>query len=117
VGKKWYKEKNAKFFPTFLHDIEGMRGVGPLILNLGASWRSEVNITLRPLCHRERIPLTIEIEAGWALGPVWTCLESGRHKIHTNIHTCVRTHVQLRAPTRVLLVQSTFTFSVTEQYF
>ena len=119
---KGVEDKKRKDFPTCRKGNEGIRGVAPLILNLGASWRSEVYVTLRPLCHRERNPLTIGIEAGWAPAPVWTRLGRARHKIHiyththTQTHTHACTHEQLRARTCVLLVQSTFTFSLTEQY-
>jgi hypothetical protein len=79
VGKGGYKEKKNKVVLTCRKGIEGIRGVAPIILNLGASWRSEVYVTHRPLCHRERTPLTIEIEAGWAPGQVWKCLGNGRY--------------------------------------
>jgi hypothetical protein len=35
-----------------------------------------VNATVRPLYRRERDPVPIVQEAGWAPGPVWTCAEN-----------------------------------------
>jgi len=34
-----------------------------------------VSATLRPVYPRERDPVPIVQEAGWAPGPVWTCAE------------------------------------------
>jgi len=48
----------------------GRRGTVLLILNLGASWRSMVNITPLLLYLWERTPVPIEWEAGWDLQPV-----------------------------------------------
>jgi len=90
VGKRGYKVKKRKVFTTCRKGKGGIRAVDPLILNLGAGWRSKVYVTFRPLCHRERTSLTIEIEDGWAPGPVWTCLGRARHKIHTRTHTHAR---------------------------
>jgi len=44
--------------------------------NLGARWGWVVNATPRPLSPRERDPLPIVQEAGWAPGPVWTGVEN-----------------------------------------
>jgi hypothetical protein len=35
-----------------------------------------VNATLRPLHRRERDPVSIVQEAGWAAGPVWTGVDN-----------------------------------------
>ena len=96
---KGVEDKKRKDFPTCRKGNEGIRGVAPLILNLGASWRSEVYVTLRPLCHRERNPLTIGIEAGWAPAPVWTRLGRARHKIHIYTHTHTHKHIHTHART------------------
>jgi hypothetical protein len=43
------------------HTIEAYcrsRGISPLILNLGTSWRRVLNFTPRPLCSRERAHVT-----------------------------------------------------------
>jgi len=42
------------------------RGTAPLILNIGAKQRSVVDITPRPLYHRQRTPVPIKQKAGWA---------------------------------------------------
>jgi hypothetical protein len=48
----------------------GRRGTVLLILNLGASWRSVVNITTLLLYLWERTLVPIEWEAGWNPQPV-----------------------------------------------
>ena len=50
----------------------GNRGTAPLFLYLGVKSRWVVNATPRPLYPRERDPVHIVQEAGWAPGPVWT---------------------------------------------
>jgi hypothetical protein len=51
----------------------GSRGIALLFfLNLCARWRWVVKVTLRPLYPRERDPVPILQEAGWAPGLVWT---------------------------------------------
>jgi hypothetical protein len=58
-----------------------------LILDLGTTCEREVSVTPQPrFTHRERTPVSIEYEAGWAYELVWTqrleenilcfCLES-----------------------------------------
>jgi hypothetical protein len=44
----------------------------PLFLKHGTRWRREVSFTLRLRFTRDRTPVPIESEAGWAAGPVWT---------------------------------------------
>jgi hypothetical protein len=51
----------------------GDRGLAVLIL--GAILSSVVNATPRSLYRRERTPVPIVRETGWAPGPVWTGLE------------------------------------------
>jgi hypothetical protein len=53
----------------------GRRGIALLIRNLGARRGWVVSTTPRPLYPRER-PGTHLQEAGWALGPVWTCAKN-----------------------------------------
>jgi hypothetical protein len=43
--------------------------------NLGARWGLVVNATPRPLYPREKNPVPIIQEAGWASGPIWTGAE------------------------------------------
>jgi hypothetical protein len=51
----------------------GSRGIAYSFFNLGATrWGWMVNATPRPLYPRERDPVPIVYEAGWAPGPVWT---------------------------------------------
>jgi hypothetical protein len=47
----------------------GRRGMAPLILNLGASWRLVFNIRSWPLYSRVITPVSIEQEAVWAPEP------------------------------------------------
>jgi len=42
----------------------GLRGLTPLIINVGTRWKSVVNFTPQPFSHREQIPVPIEYEAG-----------------------------------------------------
>lgn len=49
----------------------GIRGIAPLIFNLGTRW----TFTLQPLYTRERTAEPINLETGWASWPVWTVLE------------------------------------------
>ena len=44
--------------------------------NLGARWVWVVNATAQPLYPRERDPVPILQEVGWAPGPVWTGAEN-----------------------------------------
>jgi hypothetical protein len=44
----------------------GNKATAPLTCNLGARWRCEVNITLRPHYLRKRTPVPTEWEFGWA---------------------------------------------------
>ena len=44
--------------------------------NIGARWRWLLNATPRPLYSREREPVSIVQEAGWAPGPVWAGAEN-----------------------------------------
>jgi hypothetical protein len=57
-------------------------------LHLGATWRSVINVTPRPLYPRERIPLPIKVKAGWDLYPVCTCTQI--RKSTSEIRTPVR---------------------------
>jgi hypothetical protein len=56
------------------HIWEGSRGITPPTHDLGARWRWVVNITPRPVHPREKVPVSILQETGWALEPVWTVL-------------------------------------------
>ena len=47
------------------------RGIVPLIPNISDRWGWVVDPTPRPLYPRERDPVSIVQEAGWALGLVW----------------------------------------------
>ena len=61
------KMVEGKVFPVHVTKAYcGSRRIAPLILHLGTKWRSVVSFTSRLLCHRERIPLSIEFKAGWA---------------------------------------------------
>jgi hypothetical protein len=53
----------------------GNRGIAPLIINLGPSWRWVVNVTPRLLYPQERTVVPIEMEADWVQEQVWTILE------------------------------------------
>jgi hypothetical protein len=53
------------------HAYRGSGGVAPSILKLTTRWRSVVNFTAWPSCHRERNPVPTEQEALRAPGPVW----------------------------------------------
>jgi len=69
----YIKKVEGKVFPVHVTKAyRGSRRIAPLILHLGARWRSVVSFTSRPLCHRERTPLPIEFKAGWATEAVWT---------------------------------------------
>ena len=46
------------------------------LFNFGARWGWQVNATSRPLYPRERGPVPIVQEAGWATGSVWTGAEN-----------------------------------------
>jgi hypothetical protein len=48
----------------------GSGGLAPARLNLGTRW--SVVVKFRQLYPWERTPLSIGVEAGWALKPVWT---------------------------------------------
>jgi hypothetical protein len=63
----------------------GRRGTALLILNIGARRRPVVDITLRPLYHRERTPVPIKQKAGWAPQQVCTpCTDSAPAARSTN---------------------------------
>jgi len=47
-----------------------------LVLNLGARWERVVNDTPLPLDPRERAPVSIVHEAGWAPRKVWNGVEN-----------------------------------------
>jgi hypothetical protein len=49
----------------------GSTAVAPLILGPGAKWWRVVNTTPRPLYPRERTPVPVEQETGWAPNLVW----------------------------------------------
>jgi hypothetical protein len=53
---------NIKLFDTS-GATKGNRNVPPLYLNLDERWRSVVNITLRSLDTRGKMPPSIEVEA------------------------------------------------------
>jgi hypothetical protein len=53
----------------------GSRGIA-LIFHLDPRWGCVVNATPRPLYSRERDPVSIVHETGWALGPDWTGAEN-----------------------------------------
>jgi hypothetical protein len=44
-----------------------------------------VVVTLRPLYHREKFPVHIEVEARWALELVWMCVEMRKSLAPTGI--------------------------------
>jgi hypothetical protein len=54
----------------------GNTGIAKSLFHLGARFGCVVNPTPRPLYPRERNPIRIGQEAGWAPGPVWTCAEN-----------------------------------------
>ena len=53
------------------------RGIASHIVNLGARRRWVVSIMHRPLYPRGSTPVLTELEAGWALEPVWTVWRRG----------------------------------------
>jgi hypothetical protein len=53
-------------------------------LHLGATWKSLINVTPRPLYPRERIPVTIKVKAGWDLQPL--CRNTEIRKIYERVH-------------------------------
>ena len=57
---------------TTLKAYEGSRRTAPLIISCGNIWRRLVNLTLRPLYLLERTPVSIKLEAGWAVQMGWT---------------------------------------------
>jgi hypothetical protein len=68
---------NVKF--TLEEAMKAQRGrriIALLFFNLGARWGWVVNATPWPLYPRERDPLSIEQEAGWAPELVWTGVEN-----------------------------------------
>jgi hypothetical protein len=52
------------------------KGIVLSFFNLDARWWCVVNVAPRPLYPRERYPVTIVQEAGWAPGPIWTSAEN-----------------------------------------
>jgi hypothetical protein len=75
-------EKVKSILEQAMEAQKGSRGVVYSFFNLGARWGWVVNATPRPLYARERDPVPIVQEAGWAPGPVLmgvkTLLNSGR---------------------------------------
>jgi len=66
-------------YPRIFHEVpEGCRGINPLIFKFGAKWAWLVNTTPQPLYHREKDPVSIEQEAGWVPGRVWTGAKKSR---------------------------------------
>jgi hypothetical protein len=67
-----------KFHPRTGHKGPegGLRYSCTLFFNLGARWGWVVNATPCLLYPRERDPVPIVKEAGWAPGLVWTCVEN-----------------------------------------
>jgi hypothetical protein len=59
----------------------GIEVTAPLILNFGARLWWVVNAAPQPHYPRERVPVPIVQEAGWALGPVWTSKEKSKFLI------------------------------------
>jgi len=70
--------KNKIMFSLSIETHNGSRGIAPLILNLGTGWRFAVKFTSCPPYLRERTPVPIEQEAGWASEPVWTFWSSDK---------------------------------------
>ena len=67
----------GKVRPRTAMKAETGSGCIPLLcLNRGARWGWAVNATPRPLYPRERYPVPIVWEAGWASGPVWAGAEN-----------------------------------------
>ena len=62
----------------------------PFILNRGARWCSDVNITTRRLHPWERTPVPFEKEVRWVLLPVWVFLEAKKFVAPTGIKTLDR---------------------------
>jgi hypothetical protein len=62
-GRK-VKGKKIKLSRTYHKGKGEIRGIAPLILNLGARRRSEVCVRFRALYPRERTPIPFEINAG-----------------------------------------------------
>jgi hypothetical protein len=62
----------SKVFPRHAMKVwGGSRGTVPLILNIGAGWRSVVNITLGLIYLQKETPLLI-VQGPWrALEPIW----------------------------------------------
>ena len=68
-----YKEWKLRYIYTHIH--RPRRGVEVQLysfMNLGTSLGWVANATPRPLYPRDRDPVTIVLEAGWAPRPVWT---------------------------------------------
>jgi hypothetical protein len=58
------------------------RDTAPSILYRDPRWERLVNATPPPLCLRERIPVLIAEEAGWAPGPVYTVMEMRKSLVY-----------------------------------
>jgi hypothetical protein len=56
----------------------GIRGIAPVVLILGTSWKRLVNFTPQQLWLRERTTVAVEQDAGWALTPVWAFWRRGK---------------------------------------
>jgi len=63
------------------------RGLAPLILNLGTTWRRVVDLTPRPLLPWKRISVRIGYEAGWATELVWTFWRKEKLPVPAGIET------------------------------
>jgi hypothetical protein len=84
VFSKGKKDKKLSLSMPWRHT--GGRGIVQFILNLGTWWRA-VNFTPRPLDTRERAPVPVEEEAGWAPEPVGAFWSNGRSHAPTRIRT------------------------------
>jgi len=68
----------------------GSIGTAPLILNLGASLLSLVNITLRSLYPQQRSSVPTEWAVLWAPQPIWTFRRTGKSFASVGIRTTDR---------------------------
>jgi hypothetical protein len=57
------------------------------VLKGGGGWRGVVNATPRPLYPRERDPVPIVQEAGWASGQVWRGMDKRRFLALNGVRT------------------------------
>jgi hypothetical protein len=90
----------------------GRRGIALLILNLCARRWWVISTTPRPLYPRER-PGTHLQEAGWALGPVWTCAKNLAPTVIFFYYTYINLGVlnRHRSPERPARTQSLYRLS------